>query len=95
MRNNQEIDQLRSGIDTTKITERDLETKIYKMSGENMLKINEKDALIMLFPDLVQALRGQHHDLKSCIRNLTDEETVAKVKSILSSIFGAKLNKLN
>jgi len=85
---NKQIDELRANIDTTILAERDLETKIYKMSGENMLKINEKDSLIMLIPDIILALRHEPNELKANVNSLSDKDVMKNIKSILSKVLG-------
>lgn len=60
-----------------------------------MLKVNEKDSLIVMFQELIQAVSNKPNDLRGAINDIPVDETTAKVKSILSKIFGAQLNRLN
>lgn len=92
--NNKEIERLNSNIDTTGLTQRDLETKIYKMSADNMMKMGEKDDLIMLLPEIVLALRREPNELKSRIQELTDADARREVRGALIEIFGPQLSKL-
>ena len=71
---NKNIEQLNQNIETSVISQRDLETKIYRMSGDNMMKMNEKDNLIMLLPEIVCALRKQPNDLNDKILELQDQD---------------------
>lgn len=92
--NNKEIDQLNNNIDTTGLTQRDLETKIYKLSAENMMKMGEKDDLVMLLPEIVLAFRKEPNELRSKVQDLPDGDAKRLVRSVLIEVFGPKLNKL-
>lgn len=92
--NSKEIQNLESNIETTGITERDLETKIYRMSGDNMMKMGEKDDLMMLLPEIVLAIRREPNELKSKVQDLQDGDTKRVIRSMLIEVFGPKLDKL-
>jgi len=92
--NKKVIDQFNSNWETTRITERDLETKIYRMTGDIMMKMGEKDDLMMLLPEIILALKRQPNELKGKVQELTDSDTKRVVKGILIETFGPKLDKL-
>ncbi|CAI2384081.1 unnamed protein product [Moneuplotes crassus] len=88
------LGQINQNIETTQIAQRDLETKIYRMSGDNMMKMIEKDDLTMLLPEIVKALRRQPNELKDKVQALPDQDLKQAIRSILISVFGPKLQKL-
>jgi chaperonin cofactor prefoldin len=95
MKNRKVINQVNSSTETIKITERDLETKIYRMTGDIMMKMNDKDELIMLLPEIIKALKRQPNDLRNRVQELSDNEVRRDIRAHLIEIFGPKLNKLH
>lgn len=87
-------EKLNQRIETSGVAQRDLETKIYRMSGDNMMKMLEKDDLTMLLPEIVQALRREPNDLKEKVQALTDQDLKTVLRSNLIAVFGPKLKKL-
>lgn len=92
--NNRSIAEVEQNIDTTVLAQRDLETKIYRMSGDNMMKMGEKDELMMLLPEIVLALRREPNELKARVQDLSDQEIRKLMRSTLIEVFGPKLSKL-
>lgn len=92
--NNKSISGVEQNIDTTVLAQRDLETKIYRMSGDNMMKMGEKDELMMLLPEIVLALRREPNELKARVQDLSDQEIRKLMRGTLIEVFGPKLSKL-
>ena len=73
-------------LETTGITEQDLETKIYRLSGDNMMKMCEKDDLIIIIPEIALALKRLPNELKSKVQELPEGDTKRYVKSIVKEL---------
>lgn len=83
MKEGENILRQQEDIETTTITSKDLETKIYRMSGENMLKIDEKDSIVELLPQVMLAINRKANSLEKYIDSINNEGTKAMVIDIV------------
>lgn len=73
-------------------TQHDLEGKIYRLSGDNKLKQDDKDNIMMLIPELYRHLKK---DKRNCLRdsieriqNDHDKKQVTEMLKQLKVIYG-------
>lgn len=78
-----QIDRLLEKVEEQRKRQGEIETTIYKHSGEVKNKQDDKDVIMMLIPEIVKARQGQKNRIGELLDKIIEEDDCEAIKDML------------